>query len=55
MGLTSGDSGMGVDNKSDDLRVGTKRPLIVPDGDDIAASPILPPGPPIMRRRLDFE
>lgn len=34
--------------------VGSKRPLIVPDGSNSAASPILPE-PPLMRRRLNFE
>ena len=33
---------------------GVKRPLIVPDGANTAASPILPE-PPLMRRRLHFE
>ena len=57
VGLSSADSGMisdNKDNKAGHRRVGDKRPLIVPDGDTDAASPILPE-PPLIRRRLNFE
>ena len=57
VGLSSGDSGMVCDNKDGQLGGrggGAKRPLIVPDGADSAASPILPE-PPLIRRRLNFE
>ena len=58
VGLSS-DSGMICDNQKDGQAlgkrvVGAKRPLIVPDGADTAASPILPE-PPLIRRRLNFE
>ena len=55
VGAMCGDSGVSADGGTAAAVAGDKRPLIIPDGADVAASPILPEGPLLMRRRLNFE